>query len=368
MAAMSTLQISNILGRLDELRALFVLGQRAVPFLEEMFFFLKDISSLLDEINASIRESTHRMMPNASSRLESVTQATEMATTEILDLADSSLTSLWQLKEHIVQATEHVEAIGKADARMIRLLRSALRGKDELLLAKIEMIHHEKKNHRRVVGEQIRTDVESIDVVREKMNHIMIALQVQDITAQQLASVNDLIETIQGRMGTLMVRMGSDSPVVERNTPRRFSAFDPDAKYDRSGKKQRAADEVIANFSEQDTASPAPKSEPSEPASQDSIDQLFGGDGDSGPASQDSIDQLFGGGGESGPASQDSIDQLFGGDSVASPPTEDRPSVEGPAPAEDRPPVEGPASQGDIDQLFGGGTPSQDDIDKMFGS
>ena len=347
---MSTLQISNILGRLDELRALFVLGQRAVPFLEEMFFFLKDISALLDEINASIRESTHRMMPTASSRLESVTQATELATTEILDLADSSLTNLWQLKEHIVQATEHVEAIGKADARMIRLLRSALRGKDELLLAKIEMIHHEKKNLRRIVGEQIRADVEAIDGVREKMNHIMIALQVQDITAQQLASVNDLIETIQARMGTLMVRMGSNSPVVERNTPRRFSAFDPDAKYDRSGKKQRAADEVIANFSEQGTASPAPKSEPSEPASQDSIDQLFGGGGDGCPASQDSIDQLFGSG------------------SVASPPTEDRPSVEAPAPAKDRPPVEGPASQGDIDQLFGGGTPSQDDIDKMFGS
>ncbi len=316
---MSTLQINNILGKLDELRALFVLGQRAIPFLEEMFFFLKNISSLLDEINTSIRESTHRMMPTASSRLESVTQATELATTEILDLADTSLTNLWQLKEHMVQATEHVDAIGKADARMIRLLRSSLRGKDEVLLTKIEMIHHEKKTRRRIVGKQVRADVEAIDEVREMMNHIMIALQVQDITAQQLASVNHLIEMIQDRMGNLMVRMGSEGPDLQRNTSRRFAAFDPDAQYDRSGKKQRAADVVMANYGEQSTAPPAPTSAVSEPAS------------------------------------QDSIDQLFDGGSVASPPTEDRP------------PVEGPASQDSIDQLFGGGAPSLDDIDKMFG-
>ena len=332
---MSTLQINNILDKLDELRALFVLGQRAVPFLEEMFFFLKDISSLLDEINTSIRESTHRMMPNASSRLESVTQATEMATTEILDLVDTSLTNLWQLKEHIAQATKHVDAIARADARMIRLLRSALRGKDDLLLTKIEMIHHEKRNLRRIVGEQVRADVEAVDEVREKMNHIMLALQVQDITAQQLASVNSLIETIQERMAGLMTRMGSDSPTLQRNTSRRFAAFDPNAQYDRSGRRQHAADEAMKNFNAQNPAPEEPAPAASEPASQDSIDQLFAGGGDSSPASQDAIDQLFGGG--------------------------------APQPAEDRPPVEGPASQDSIDALFSGAA-SQDDIDKLFGA
>ena len=187
------------------------------------------------------------------------------------------------------QATEHVDAISKVDARMIRLLRASLRGKDDLLLAKIEMIHLEKKKLRRIVGEQVSADVESIDEMREKMNHIMIALQVQDITAQQLASVNHLIETIQDRMGNLLVRMGSEGPDLQRNTSRRFAAFDPDAQYDRSGKKQRAADAVMANYGEQ---RPAPTPEPSEPATQDSIDQLFGGD--SGPASQDDIDKMFG--------------------------------------------------------------------------
>lgn len=319
---MSTLHINTILDKLDELRAIFVLGQRAVPFLEEMFCFLKDISSLLDEINESIRDSTVKM-PHASSRLESVSQATEMATTEILDLVDSSLVNLGQLKDHVEESVSDIELMTRADARMIRVLRAALRGHDEALLAKIEVIHHDKTILRRRIGQQLKSDVDAFDEVRNKLHHIMIALQVQDITAQQLAAVNHLIESIRTGMRGLMVRLGSEDGSTDRAPTRRFAAFDPNAQYDRSGKRQRAADAVIHSFSEQQAPASA-----SVPASQDSIDQLFGGDGVA--ASQDSIDQLFGGaaGSKSEPASQDSIDQLF--------------------------------------NAKGGGTASQADIDKLF--
>ena len=367
---MSSLPINNILDKLDELRSVFVLGQRAIPFLEEMFVFLKDISALIDDINASIRESTVKMMPHATSRLESVTQATEMATTEILDLVDGALGSVWKLKKRLVESQEPVEAIARADARMIRLLRAALRDQDDLLLAKVEMIHHEKKALRRKVGEQIRADVDALDIINEKLNHIMIALQVQDITAQQLAAVNHLIESIRDRMGNLMERLGSGSKFEERHAPRRFVAFDPNAKYDTSGTKQRAADKLIESFRDPKVASGAevaPRS--SLPATQDTIDQLFDGAPTrppaetapatpNAPASQGAIDQFFGG--DSTPASQGAIDQLFSGGAPAQP-------------AEDRAPAAGstPASQGAIDQLFGapgGGLASQDDIDKLFGT
>ena len=277
---MSSLQINNILDKLDELRSVFVLGQRAIPFLEEMFVFLKDISALIDDINASIRESTVKMMPHATSRLESVTQATEMATTEILDLVDSALDRVWKLKKRLKESQEPIEAIAKADAQMIRLLRRELRDNNDLLLAKVEMIHHNKKALRRKVSEQIQADVDALDVINEKLNHIMIALQVQDITAQQLAAVNHLIESIRDRMGNLMERLGSGIKFEEKRVPRRFVAFDPNAKYDKSGNKQRAADELIKAFEDPNTA---PKEEvkplPSSPASQDDIDALFGGGG-----------------------------------------------------------------------------------------
>ena len=375
---MSSLQINGILDKLDELRSVFVLGQRAIPFLEEMFVFLKDISALMDDINASIRESTVKMMPNATSRLESVTQATEMATTEILDLIDGALGSVWKLKKRLGESQETVNAIAKADAWMIRLLRASLRDKDDVLLAKVEMIHHHKKALRRKAGEQINADVDALNSISEKLNLIMIALQVQDITAQQLASVNHLIESIRDRMGSLMERLGSGIKFeASRDRPHRFVAFDPNAKYDKSGARQRQADALVAAYEDPQTAPMIPVTPlPSSPTTQDDIDQFFGVGApandppsvESSPASQDAIDQLFGGGassgdassGDSSPASQDAIDQLFGGGAPAQP-------------AEDRAPIEGngPASQDSIDQLFsvpGGGFASQDDIDKLFGS
>ncbi|MFQ5572077.1 MAG: protein phosphatase CheZ [Rhodothermales bacterium] len=323
---MSTKHMSTILDKLDELRALFVLGQRAIPLLEEMFHFVKDISTLFDEINASIRDSAKRM-PDATSKLVSVSQATEMATTEILDLVDGALFNLGRVKQLIEQSNTQIDQIRWADAHLIRLLRSGLRGKDDQLLAKIERIHEQKKAIRRGLSSQVRTDIEAVDELRRNLNHIMIALQVQDITAQQLAAVNHLIESIRDRMGGLINRLGSDGFDFEDITVHgRFAAFDPNATYDRTGERQLAADEVMASYDGDGSASPEP----------------------SGPTSQDEIDRLFGGG--SSPATDVSVCEV----------------APDPEPKEKQGTV---ASQDSIDDLFNtqsGGVASQEDIDKLF--
>ncbi len=84
---MKELDIKELLRKADELRALFVLGQRVIPFLEELFSFIGEIQPLLEEINKSIKENLSKM-PNLSKQLSKVTEATELATNEILDIID----------------------------------------------------------------------------------------------------------------------------------------------------------------------------------------------------------------------------------------------------------------------------------------
>src|SRR5690625_7452287 len=79
--------LNEILSKINEMRAAFVLGQRAIPFLEEIFVFLREISPLLNDINVSIRDSTSKM-PRATSQLLSVSSATETDQTQVVDPHD----------------------------------------------------------------------------------------------------------------------------------------------------------------------------------------------------------------------------------------------------------------------------------------
>ena len=327
--------ITDFLGKIDELRAVFILGQRAVPFLEDLFGFLQEIMPLMEEIDHSLREST-QSMPHATSQLQSVSEATELATTEVLDLIDAAFMAIGRTQAQTGEHLDNVEALRRTDARLIRLLRDELREKDPVLLERVEFLHKEKLKLRRRLDERLREQNDALKEIRNMLNRIMISQQVQDITTQQLASVNHLIESIRDKMSQLVQRLSHDGlsgDLAAPLTAPKRSTFDPHARYDTSGNRQVTADEVVAAFSPE---------EPAGPASQDDIDALFGaprGDGASETASQDDIDDLFG----HPPAAASRKD----------------------APAE---PAPKPASQDDIDALFGGGPASQDDIDKLFGS
>ncbi|MBL7975629.1 MAG: chemotaxis protein CheZ, partial [Candidatus Kapabacteria bacterium] len=77
--------LQQLLAKSEELKALFVLGQRVVPFLEELFVFVREVSPALEDINKSIEDNLSRI-PKASKQLSKVTEATELATNEIMDI------------------------------------------------------------------------------------------------------------------------------------------------------------------------------------------------------------------------------------------------------------------------------------------
>jgi chemotaxis regulatin CheY-phosphate phosphatase CheZ len=194
-----------ILTHIEELKALFVFGQRTVPFLEDIFYFVQGIVPVLEELSSSI-EATSEKLPKASRQLSKVTSATEMATTEILNILEHTFTNIQALQDDVKNETT--------------------------------MTPH--------MSEKLNSTLEAIK--SDSMN-IMMALQMQDITSQQIASVNRLMQAVDDGLSRLMHHFSEVKVGVKANeyaSPNLDIPFDEYAEYDTSSRRQEMADEVVA--------------------------------------------------------------------------------------------------------------------------
>ncbi|WP_251953362.1 hypothetical protein [Salinibacter ruber] len=323
-------QVQEFLDKLDELQAIFVLSRRFAPFLDELFDFVQDITVLLEEVNTTIRTRSGHM-ERATEHLKSVSEATEVATSEILDHSDEVLKDLRSIEDQLSTLEEQFAEEAKADNQVLALLREELGEGHEELLDEVARIQGRKQDLRDEWVVQLQDTRDSLSPIRDRMNQIMMSLQVQDVTEQQLSSVNHLIETVRDRIDALLSRLGtgkadrSDAPSGE---PSRTATFNMNAKYDRSGDQQRMADNVMSGTGSGastraqgggGTGGAAPKSTSSNGASSNGTSSdgtsANGASSDGGEAaSQSDIDDMFddGGGDEGGEAaSQEEIDELF---------------------------------------------------------
>ena len=273
---MNTKNLGGILDKINELRALFIFGQRVIPFLEELFYFVNDIVPVLEDINESINESANKM-PRASSQLNKVTQATELATTEILDNLDGVLSRLTAIGSNFQAATNDMMALKNLDDESFNLVKAALDGKHAELVDKLRELHERKSGHLDALRANAGGLEESLQHIRNKSNDIMISLQVQDITTQQIASVNHLIKSVQDRLASLIDRFKiSGADLVSEIKKSEQHTFDPLATYDRSGDAQRNADQVVQSVNGNGNSPRKAANDPPDPASQEEIDKLFG--------------------------------------------------------------------------------------------
>ncbi len=258
-------QIDFILSEIEELKAIFVLGQRVIPFLEELFVFVREVGPMLAEINKSLEESSSKI-PRASNQLNTVRKATEMATTEILDALDEMSLKFGEIRGYI-------SAMKLCYEKQIKLAQKIKR--------QIEKGNFEKVKELWGKFYEILSHCDGFDDVFEKLSdvkqnaeNIMYALQFQDITAQQISAINYLIGSVQEKISHLLSKLGNaetkkqkieDYPNLVENS------FNPLAEYDKSGVKQEIVDEVIQN------SSLAVKPD-EDIASQEEIDKLFNKD------------------------------------------------------------------------------------------
>jgi chemotaxis regulatin CheY-phosphate phosphatase CheZ len=248
------LNMAHVFDKLDDLKSVFTYGQKIIPTLQGLIEFMGEIIPLLQTVNASIAESTNQM-PKASNHISDVTNATELATTEILDTVDTTLSTLENIKQKLEEQTK-LEA---KKEEIIGNLKKEVEGNTKALNLLSE---YDKYNHS---SEKMNAISESLSSINDNLFNITLSLQVQDITSQQLAAVNHLIESVQVKLASLMddidgADLKKDLPKLKIDAPR-DGAFNPDAKYTKSTDDQDLADSLIESQKNI--------------ASQDEIDKLF---------------------------------------------------------------------------------------------
>lgn len=184
---------------------------------ESVVIALHKVIGLLDRIKNAIEESSNKI-PKAAVHLHTVTQATETATVEILDVLDTM-----------------VQKVGSVEKDLDSLRESTQTPEAHSTLTDVA---------RRIA--EVNADTMAITI----------ALQVQDITAQKIAAVNHLIESVrkellqelsylEGASGGLAGLPPASPGENARQAP---EAFDNNASYTKSADVQHRIDRVIEEW------------------------------------------------------------------------------------------------------------------------
>lgn len=247
---MNAENMSQLFSKLNDLKKVFTYGERLIPVIHSLGEFMKETVPLLENINHSIAESTAKI-PKATNQIQSVTSATELATTEILDLVDSLNTDLISIEK-----------------TMLDILNKE-KDKEDFLLSLIPMLNKENAElfikdflSKNSSSEKLGELLLQVGKMKNDSNSITISLQVQDITAQQLATVNHLIESVQEKLSALIEDFDNTKILDnhEINLPEN-ATFDPNARYSRSTIPQQEVDTIF--------------NQKSQKTSQAEIDKLF---------------------------------------------------------------------------------------------
>lgn len=171
---------------------------------------VRGLVPLLESVKFSIEESSNRI-PKASSQLSKVSEATESATVEILNVLE-------KMSDKILRA--------QGELKILRGLIVQTEDTEKALVAADKWLSE--------------TNDDSMTIA--------MALQVQDITSQQLAGVVHIIESVRAQLSEALERFESgeesDMPAA-RKEAKVQKPFDIDASFSKSPDRQNAADEIV---------------------------------------------------------------------------------------------------------------------------
>lgn len=231
----------------EELRAIFILGQRLTPFLEDIFGFVHDIKPLLDDINLSVEENMHKMQ-NASRQLSKVTEANETATTEIINIVDDLVSKSGIISSNMEQLDKLNSIKYDTALNALEVIYKAVTEKKDVnkyVPQLSDAIDKMKTMEGIEYKELFDSTRELLNSITNDSNSIMMSLQIQDITSQQIAAVNYLLDTMRDKLGNILMKFkpsnisslvskekADDKTVISvMHRPIAFSPEDGDATY-----------------------------------------------------------------------------------------------------------------------------------------
>lgn len=248
--------LHNVFEKINDLKSLFRFGERMIPIITSLVDFMREMVPLLETINHSISESASKM-PQATNQIADVTQATEMATTQILDRVDEISNSCNTIEKYLNRKED------SAQKRRDLLQNLLIRYENEPEIVEAVTVLKELENG----SEEREQIIKLLGKISDDTYQITMALQVQDITAQQLAAVNHLIDSVRVKLSSLIIdiseaQLDDQIKAAKMEMPEGVH-FDPNASYTDTAGKQDAVDSIFAASAGQ------------EKTSQDEIDKLF---------------------------------------------------------------------------------------------
>jgi chemotaxis regulatin CheY-phosphate phosphatase CheZ len=245
--------MTDLFERLNELKIVFRYSEKLIPIIQSLMDFMKETVPLLEDINSSLMESTSKI-PKASDQLNNISSATELATTEILDIVDSISIDM----DKIEKSVKDVKSKEENKLLIWQKIKSSLLfdpSTNELIQQ-----YEGLDNFMPVMYGMMKI----FQKVKNDVYNITLSLQVQDITSQQLAAVNHLIESVRTSLASLMSHLDDSEIKGFDNFYDDFpkvGTFDPNAEFTRSTDRQNAANILINDMNSKTT--------------QDEIDKLF---------------------------------------------------------------------------------------------
>ena len=234
-----TSNMEKVFQKLGDLKSFFIYGQKIVPVMQKIVDFMQDTVPLLENVNQSIQDSTSKI-PKAAVQINNVTSATEVATTEILDIVDAISSDVQTIKTKLELLKNKID---KQKDIISRLTLSVKENKIACEIINNELIPE-------FVGDELVSMVNMIDKIHDGVMNITISLQVQDITAQQLSSVNHLIHAVQEKLSSLVMDLNNkevkEVPDIAYQVAESGS-FNPDARYNKDKESQTLADTLVNN-------------------------------------------------------------------------------------------------------------------------
>lgn len=227
---------NELFTKLDDLKTVFRYGEKLIPIIHGIIEFMSETVPLMENINNSITESASKI-PKATNQIQKVTSATEIATTEILDTIDEISNDLNKATQKIVE----LQDASKKHKDIVELVKSKLENPSSEVIELLDSL---------VDVNDVYAELQSItSEINNKIYRITLSLQVQDITSQQLATVNHLIESVQEKLTFLISDFETASTKENKESIElpAGSTFDPNASYSNKKDEQEQADILVNN-------------------------------------------------------------------------------------------------------------------------
>ncbi|HOV98538.1 MAG: protein phosphatase CheZ [Bacteroidetes bacterium] len=216
--------------------------------MKDVLQLLREIVPLLESVRRSIQESA-KHIPNASEQLSKVSKATESATVEILDVIDALSMQFSKAQEHIQKFQQELATLHTNLFNNITAVKAGIT--DSEALSHIETIEQLLQSYS---TEKFFDGLLSLlESSKQQYTSIAMALQVQDITNQQLVGISQIIDTVYQYLSTALNRFDhgvEESSITNLEDPKEI-VVDINAQYTKSPERQMTADEIVRQWQQE---------------------------------------------------------------------------------------------------------------------